>query len=254
MVVWLFDAYPLDVLKVAFRSALPADAVLDSVSPVNDSDGLSPALRVCVSANMASLQEIRSTVLAGEFGAIVTRALAATPRKDPPQLVPGGYARIDNLLQRPQLNGGQALLLSFEDDVGRWSVDAGGIILRVRPSNLFPPHVVVTADATQFAEEHERQVLSQLTLTHHQELRLQECASSKNVHLRAPAGAGKTFVALNRMHTHLTSGSAGRLLYVARNRCAPVYSALPADSSPLVSVASSQTSKRLSAGPLPSSA
>ena len=213
-----FVAYSAEALRAAVKSALPADSLVEDVARTTGRNG-QPALLVSASADMASLQEVRGAVLAGEFGAALTRTLAATAaRMDPAKLVSGAYVRIGGLQMRPQLNGAQAVLLTFDETAGRWAVDSGGTPLKVRPTNLFAPDLVAIADATQFAEEHERQLLSLLTLTPHQQQKLEECAASDDIHLRAPAGAGKTFVALHRLHAHLSSGADGPVLYVARNR------------------------------------
>ena len=45
----------------------------------------------------------------------------------------------------------------------------------------------------------EGSVLSMDALTPHQLQKMQECLAAQYVHLQAPAGAGKTFVALNRL-------------------------------------------------------
>eukprot|EP00966_Prymnesium_polylepis_P132481 3062737-Prymnesium_polylepis.2 len=58
---------------------------------------------------------------------------------------------------------------------------------------------VVQIDPSQFASMYEESVLSLDKLTKHQETKLQACMKEDRVHLRAPAGGGKTFVALNRI-------------------------------------------------------
>ena len=58
---------------------------------------------------------------------------------------------------------------------------------------------VVSIDRSQFAAAYEGSVLSMDALTPHQLEKMQECLTADYVHLQAPAGAGKTFVALNRV-------------------------------------------------------
>ena len=47
--------------------------------------------------------------------------------------------------------------------------------------------------------------------------KMQECLAADYVHLQAPAGAGKTFVALNRVLELLYKEREARALFVARN-------------------------------------
>lgn len=54
-------------------------------------------------------------------------------------------------------------------------------------------------DLTHFAEQYEESVFSLDTLTPHQVEKLRDCEGEGDFHLKAPAGAGKTFVALHRM-------------------------------------------------------
>ena len=78
----------------------------------------------------------------------------------------------------------------------------------------------LSVDRSQFATAYEASVLSMDKLTPHQLLKLQECMKSGKdhyVHLQAPAGAGKTFVALNRLLELLHSEREARVLFVARN-------------------------------------
>ena len=78
----------------------------------------------------------------------------------------------------------------------------------------------LSVDRSQFATAYEASVLSMDKLTPHQLLKLQECMKSGKdhyVHLQAPAGAGKTFVALNRLLELLHLEREARVLFVARN-------------------------------------
>ena len=68
----------------------------------------------------------------------------------------------------------------------------------------------VCVDRVRFATKYEASVLSLDKLTPHQRASLQQCRASPYVHLAAPAGAGKTFVALNRIREVPTA----RLPYV----------------------------------------
>eukprot|EP00966_Prymnesium_polylepis_P279381 6454421-Prymnesium_polylepis.1 len=214
-VVSPFSAFAQATLEAAVRESLGGVA-LEGLSKTDGAGFLISA----VAADVAALQEVRSSVLAGDFALGLTRALAASPRTDTAELTPGTTVRLDGLQQRPALNGKHGVLISFDTAAGRWAVDLGGSSqIRARPANLFPADIIATADATAFAEEHERQLLSLMTLTSHQQEKLAQCLVGDDVHLRAPAGAGKTFVALHRLLSHLLNGGEGQsLLYVARNK------------------------------------
>ena len=77
--------------------------------------------------------------------------------------------------------------------------------------------VVVSIDRSQFAAAYEGSVLSMDKLTSHQLEKMKECLNADYVHLQAPAGAGKTFVALNRVLELLYEEKEARALFVARN-------------------------------------
>jgi len=70
-------------------------------------------------------------------------------------------------------------------------------------------------DMTPFVEHYEECVLSLNKLTKHQLKKLAACRGQPFVHLRAPAGAGKTFVAMFRIIDELEDGK--RVLYVCKN-------------------------------------
>eukprot|EP00927_Polykrikos_kofoidii_P057530 TRINITY_DN5166_c0_g3_i1.p1 TRINITY_DN5166_c0_g3~~TRINITY_DN5166_c0_g3_i1.p1 ORF type:complete len:1629 (-),score=297.62 TRINITY_DN5166_c0_g3_i1:33-4919(-) len=106
------------------------------------------------------------------------------------------------------------------------------------------------ADRTQFAEQYEESVLAIETLTPHQHEKLHECAAGAtpsgdtndgagasdavvggrvavdDVHLKAPAGAGKTFVALHQVLDYLRSHHAKKVLFVARNAALACFAAV----------------------------
>lgn len=82
--------------------------------------------------------------------------------------------------------------------------------------------VVFVADRSEFAELYETTALALDDLTDHQRDKLAECSGEDghpvgDVHLMAPAGAGKTFVALHRVLRTLRSSSEPFVLFVARN-------------------------------------
>ena len=73
--------------------------------------------------------------------------------------------------------------------------------------------VPVQVDASRFFELCEENLLTLQELTHHQKEKLRDISRLANVHLSAPAGAGKTFVAVQRVLDVLDSGA--HVLYVA---------------------------------------
>mmetsp|Transcript_39584 Transcript_39584/g.93243 ORF Transcript_39584/g.93243 Transcript_39584/m.93243 type:complete len:1576 (-) Transcript_39584:125-4852(-) len=86
----------------------------------------------------------------------------------------------------------------------------------------------VMTHKTRFAEEYESTVLSLDTLTAHQQEKLgnlSSASSSSSLHLKAPAGAGKTFVALHHIQDRLQASSSERVLFVARNEALACFAA-----------------------------
>ena len=77
----------------------------------------------------------------------------------------------------------------------------------------------VFVDRTHFAERYEESILRLEELTPHQEQKLTECEAAGDdvdIHVKAPAGAGKTFVALHLMLRTL-AGADNRVLFVAKS-------------------------------------
>lgn len=77
--------------------------------------------------------------------------------------------------------------------------------------------ISVQVDRTQFAEQYEQSVLSLENLTPHQRAKLHECRGCQRVHIKAPAGAGKTYLALYEMLDVLRSVEGGSVLFVTHN-------------------------------------
>ena len=78
----------------------------------------------------------------------------------------------------------------------------------------------VVVDRSHFAERYEESILRLEELTPHQEERLAECkqAGDVDIHVMAPAGAGKTFVALHLILRALeTPGKDTRVLFIAKS-------------------------------------
>ena len=94
-----------------------------------------------------------------------------------------------------------------------------GAVVQVRTgetSTKLTKELSVVVNKTAFASSYLSCVLALDKLTPHQEHVLRDCIGVQHVHLRAPAGAGKTFIALHRILQHLTSEE-GCCLYVALN-------------------------------------
>ena len=92
------------------------------------------------------------------------------------------------------------------------------------------PPLELRARRTLFAEQFEASALSLDALTPHQQEKLDECAAADasstsivHLHVRAPAGSGKTFVALHRLLAALRRDDDA--LYVARNAALCLFAA-----------------------------
>eukprot|EP00282_Hemiselmis_andersenii_P041192 CAMPEP_0172058762 /NCGR_PEP_ID=MMETSP1043-20130122/7033_1 /TAXON_ID=464988 /ORGANISM="Hemiselmis andersenii, Strain CCMP441" /LENGTH=1874 /DNA_ID=CAMNT_0012718341 /DNA_START=132 /DNA_END=5752 /DNA_ORIENTATION=- len=82
----------------------------------------------------------------------------------------------------------------------------------------------IQVDRTYFVEKYEEMLYQLEELTQHQEEKLKEYEEQglPNLHIRAPAGAGKTFVGLHLMLKQL-EGSSGKILFVASNEGMAVF-------------------------------
>ena len=76
----------------------------------------------------------------------------------------------------------------------------------------------VEVDRSHFAEMYEASILALDQLTPHQEKQLELCHGHADVHVRAPAGAGKTFIALHMMLEILLGAADSYVLFVAKTR------------------------------------
>ncbi|CAE7244667.1 unnamed protein product [Symbiodinium sp. CCMP2592] len=77
------------------------------------------------------------------------------------------------------------------------------------------PEYKIKFDKSRFFELYEDSLLGLEKLTYHQQVKLKEMEGLNDVHLSAPAGAGKTFVAVQHALDHLSSHPSARVLYVA---------------------------------------
>jgi len=88
--------------------------------------------------------------------------------------------------------------------------------------------VNVEADLTDFAESFESAILALDKLTMHQTEKLKEVLKRDHVHLKAPAGAGKTFVALHCILLALfgangTEAAEIKILFVVKNEALALF-------------------------------
>jgi hypothetical protein len=74
----------------------------------------------------------------------------------------------------------------------------------------------LVADRTDFVESFETHAAAS-SLTSHQQQKLAECDGHADIHLAAPAGAGKTMIAIQRVLQALDSAPAATVIFVARN-------------------------------------
>ena len=79
----------------------------------------------------------------------------------------------------------------------------------------YSPHWQLQVDRGRFLELYEESMLKASELTAHQRERLEELETTGDAHLSAPAGAGKTFVAIQRVLDTLAASPTARVLYVS---------------------------------------
>jgi hypothetical protein len=75
----------------------------------------------------------------------------------------------------------------------------------------------IHSDLTTFAEKYEENLKRLDKFTPHQLEKLEECKNKPRIFLRAPAGAGKTFLAIQRIIEMLQSEKNGHTLLIVRN-------------------------------------
>ena len=99
---------------------------------------------------------------------------------------------------------------TLEDDINEGLQEAA----RLKGSSL--PEIQV--DKTRFFNLYEDNLLALSELTKHQKEKLSEMQSSNKIHLAAPAGAGKTFLAIHFLVDMLRNASSGRVIYITRSK------------------------------------
>ena len=251
IVEWLLQALPrLPGASPSPIAALYADEAVN-VGPVL-------VVRLCISS-VGYLHELSDAALTGELeqrlSCVIPAVAKATEEADRQNYHSDAvyrflhqYVRIGNLSGRhAALNGRCGLASGYEDGAfvvvteghetfnippqflsrigGHQRADQKAIdevlqAVRTRADVWESGPFKVKVDRSRFARAFEASVCALDRLTPHQQIKLQETRLSRHVHLRAPAGAGKTFVALHRLLGQLLENDSGggRVLFVARNK------------------------------------
>ena len=83
----------------------------------------------------------------------------------------------------------------------------------------------LAVDNTSFFNQYAASLLSSSQLTNHQAEKLEELSRylDEDVHLSAPAGAGKSFLAIRHAISKLSSSSQGKILFISPNRSLGFY-------------------------------
>ena len=83
----------------------------------------------------------------------------------------------------------------------------------------------LAVDNTSFFNQYAASLLSSSQLTNHQAEKLEELSRylHEDVHLSAPAGAGKSFLAIRHAISKLSSSSQGKILFISPNRSLGFY-------------------------------
>ena len=155
-------------------------------------------LRICVT-DVGFLHTLRDRILKGEFGKMLVEAAREIASGEKRQLRRTNTERLADTL----------------------STSAPSAVPEVdslpAPGRLpIPADLTITVNLTVFAEMYEQSILRLDKLTPHQEEKLRAglklIDDGKSLHIKAPAGAGKTFVAL---HLIMQKLSRGPVLFVA---------------------------------------
>eukprot|EP00438_Fugacium_kawagutii_P014490 Skav200722 [mRNA] locus=scaffold1362:15824:18340:+ [translate_table: standard] len=87
-------------------------------------------------------------------------------------------------------------------------------------ANLPHDTTELALDKTQFLEDYSRSLMTFSRLTPHQRQKLKEVSEhpDQDIHLTAPAGAGKTFVALRYVLRKLKPSASGNVIYISPSR------------------------------------
>ena len=156
----------------------------------------------------------RSTCLLETVGADALRAALT-------EVLPGDNRPLAALFTDGNARGGSTMVKICVSDVAYLQVLRDQVLLGDFDKQLSaalgrrgkPPRI--RADRSDFAERIQRCYLGLFQLTPHQQSALESCEGKTHVHAVAPAGAGKTFVAL--AEALRTTEAGGSVLFIARN-------------------------------------
>ena len=96
---------------------------------------------------------------------------------------------------------------------GSFALDLQDTLRRATDDETLSVHV----DLSAFASSYETNVLQLDQLTPHQQEKYDELRRARNMRIMAPAGAGKTFLALHKILNVLTTDDNALILFVVRH-------------------------------------
>eukprot|EP00811_Abedinium_folium_P026835 NODE_3_length_5113_cov_5.809667.p1 GENE.NODE_3_length_5113_cov_5.809667~~NODE_3_length_5113_cov_5.809667.p1 ORF type:complete len:1644 (-),score=416.18 NODE_3_length_5113_cov_5.809667:89-5020(-) len=170
---------------------------------------------------VVGLSDAASPELAGivKNGRLHTLLWAATGHGWELERNPAGTS-LNELVKAMRLHVSDVALLHEQRDAmleGRFEVELARC-LQQQPrlpgkDNVGP--IQMQIDRTQFAEQYEQSVRSLKDLTPHQRAKLAECRGKHRLHIFAPAGAGKTYLAMAEMQSALNDAGRDCVLFVA---------------------------------------
>eukprot|EP01045_Picozoa_sp_COSAG04_P010400 COSAG04_NODE_636_length_11710_cov_63.646973_6_plen_1454_part_00 len=218
--VCLLDLFDRQALQTSLEKQL--DAPVAALYYTDDADEEACAVRVCVS-DARFLHQLRNQILSGDFDVQLTQALKDLPRlESAPRR--GGPTEIDESVEIAPANpfqaGGRIDESVEAPQTGRKQQPEPELAPEQEPGHVqLDGALRVAADRTHFAEMFEQNTLALENLTPHQKEKLQECVNTNDdVHIKAPAGAGKTFIALHLVLKRLEDeADDARVLFVSRN-------------------------------------
>ncbi|KAJ1484036.1 hypothetical protein T484DRAFT_1798189, partial [Baffinella frigidus] len=120
------------------------------------------------------------------------------------------------------MNLGKTVSLSLQSGAGAGVMISGGNM--GQPVEIAGPRTItVESDMTNFAQNFEHAILAMDKLTAHQDEKKDAVLRADDVHLFAPAGAGKTFVALHCILLALSQHPTNKILFVVRNEALALF-------------------------------
>ncbi|KAJ1465267.1 hypothetical protein T484DRAFT_1922702 [Baffinella frigidus] len=120
------------------------------------------------------------------------------------------------------MNIGRTVSLLLQSGAGGGVMISGGNM--GQPIEIAGPRTItVESDMTNFAVNFEHAILAMDKLTAHQDEKKDAVLRADDVHLFAPAGAGKTFVALHCIELALSQNPNNKILFVVKNEALALY-------------------------------